>query len=178
MIPCRGKLTNSMKKLIFITTIISFAILSCEKKEKDELGPEITNEDTMFVIPCTPEKNTIYYNLQKITYSSVNTTNDPSSAFGDYAMETYGSNTNFSIQFKSTPVTKVYKTQDLHTIYEEGDCIVNGTFSNYSHVATTGQNVYVTKLGENRYSVSFCDLVFNSGSTTSKFVTDGNLTSK
>ena len=57
----------------------------------------------------------------------------------------------------------------------------NGTFGfslGYHYVAKENDTIYVKDKGNGVYTFDFCNLEFNSGSTTTNFTTNGNLTTQ
>jgi hypothetical protein len=127
--------------------------------------------------PCTPQSNSIWFYSQQITF---NTTAGTSSLFyGQYGLVGKYSNLRLRIEFPSVPDAGKYVTAIGSELIEEGQCVVNGTFgSPYGEYveAIAGDTVYVIKTGEGKYSMTFCNLNFQSASFN--FITDGNLTTE
>jgi len=129
--------------------------------------------------PCTPQSNSIWFNSQQITY--ITTAGSPGLFYGQYGLVGKYSNLRLRIEFPSVPDAGKYVTAigSEQVQIEEGQCVVNGTFgSPYGEYveAIAGDTVYVIKTGEGKYSMSFCNLHFQSVSFD--FVSDGNLTTE
>lgn len=129
--------------------------------------------------PCAPETNSLWFNSQKINY--ITTAGTASLFYGQYGLVGKYSNLRLRIEFPSVPDAGKYVTAigSEQVQIEEGQCVVNGTFgSPYGEhgEAIAGDTVYVIKTGEGKYSMSFCNLHFQSVSFD--FVSDGNLTTE
>lgn len=112
-------------------------------------------------VPCSIQDN----KLDMLTlsndysYSSVIFSED---AFGDFVMTGGGSGSDLRIYFENVaPSTGVYRTASQGSL-TNGECSVAGTFFNMTFRAASGQDVYVEKISDNQYSISFCDLPFGS----------------
>ena len=127
-------------------------------------------------IPCQPTKNTFVFNLSTDKMTDVQVTYW--SSFGDYSI-TGTTNTGYkmAVDFSKAPVSGIYTT----TSNAEGidnKCTVTihiGGTANWLFKADSDDKVYVKKTGENKYSVTFCNLHFKSNTTNIEFDTDGNI---
>lgn len=128
--------------------------------------------------PCTPQKNSFYFNTT-ITYYT--TAGENSLIYGDYGLVGNGMNSDLRIEFSKAPITGRYVTINGSSFIEDGQCVVNGTFGGSfgTHcVAVGGDTVYVIKTGDGLYSMTFCNLNFQSVSSTLTFSSSGNLTTE
>jgi hypothetical protein len=128
--------------------------------------------------PCTPQKNSIYFNTT-ITYYT--TAGENSLIYGDYGLVGNGMNSDLRIEFPEAPITGRYVTINGSSFIEDGQCVVNGTFGGSfgTHcVAVGGDTVYVIKTGDGLYSMTFCNLNFQSVSSSLTFSSSGNLTTE
>jgi hypothetical protein len=136
-----------------------------------------TTGNSIVTSPCTPIKNSIYFNLQYDTYYVTAGTNGL--VYGNYGLVGNGLYSDLRIEFSKEPASGRFVTSGSTTIGAT-ECIVDGTFGGtigYHYVASAHDTVYVTKNGSGIYSMSFCHLHFASGSTSYTFNSDGNLTS-
>lgn len=132
-----------------------------------------------YLAPCSPLKNSIFFNSQAETYSVIAGIYYVS--YGEYSLAGTGNNSDLRIEFSQAPVSGKYITKGATSFIESTGCVVNGVFGgmiSYHYVASAGDTVYVIKNGENKYSMTFCNLHFGSGSTSYTFNSDGNLTSE
>jgi hypothetical protein len=127
--------------------------------------------------PCTPQSNSIWFSSQHQTFST--TAGENGLVNGEYGLVGNGMYSDLRIVFPSAPATGKYVTITGSSFIEEGQCVVSGgfggSFSEY-YEAHPGDTVYVIKNGEGKYSMSFCNLTFQSTSFT--FSSDGNLTTE
>lgn|GEM_PF-6905659 len=132
------------------------------------------DEFTTKVIPqpsCTPDANTFNYNGQPITFTSVK--GSDRATFGNYAIEARGDYGTLTLEFKQEPITAAYSIVDRGSYNNEYDCSVRGQFgsiwSSITYYTNRGNTVHITKNGQDKYTVIFCDLKFvsMSGSFTS-----------
>jgi hypothetical protein len=134
----------------------------------------------MAVAPCTPTKNSINYNLQNLTYSNVSA-GTYGLSYGTYGLVGNGTDSDLYIEFSKIPVTGRYTTADETNGIGATECLVHGTFGapyGEPYFANSGDYVYVTKNGTNLYSITFCNLTFNSCCASYVFSSDGNLTAE
>jgi hypothetical protein len=133
--------------------------------------------NTPAVAPCSPTKNSITYNGQKQSLFGVYF-DSTEVIFGKYEISAASLESSINITFNVRPENGVYLIDgDRDPDYNE--CSVSGVFGgtfSYYYSGNVGDSVYVYKIKENKYMVSFCKVKFTSSSTTFKFTTDGNLT--
>ena len=194
------KRTKQFKVLIMCAILI---VVGCSKEEESAVVPapvvvETCSDGIMHqnetgidcggvctacvvpVAPCSPLKNTVNYNLQQQTFSSVNAGTGGLFS-GNYGLVATGTSSDLQIGFSQAPITGEYTTVGGGTISSSSECDVTGVFGSsitYRYFANAGDKVYVTKNGNGLYSMTFCNLNFTSSSTTFTFSTDGNLTSE
>jgi hypothetical protein len=137
-----------------------------------------TTEKNEVIVPCEPDKNSIRFNFQDISYSSIS--DSPNDLlYGSHGITGFSQNSDLSIEFSVEPETGFYITSAGSSFIDDDKCVVTGVFGGFSssrYVAKAYDTVYVTKLGAGKYSMTFCDLEFNSISTSGTFQSDGNLT--
>ena len=127
--------------------------------------------------PCAPQSNSIWFSSQHQTFST--TAGENGLVYGEYGLVGNGMYSDLRIEFPTAPATGKYVTIAGSSFIEEGQCVVDGTFGGSfgeHYVAHPGDTVYVIKNGEGKYSMSFCNLTFQSTSFT--FSSEGNLTSE
>lgn len=127
--------------------------------------------------PCTPQTNSIWFNSQHHTFNA--TAGENGLIYGDYGLVGNGMYSDLCIEFPTAPATGKYVTIAGSSFIEEGQCVVDGTFGgsfSEHYAAHPGDTVYVIKNGEGKYSMTFCNLTFQSTSFT--FSSDGNLTTE
>jgi hypothetical protein len=128
--------------------------------------------------PCSPPANSAVYNLQVQYYTSY-AGYGGGLVYGNYGLVGYGSSSDIRIEFIEAPISGKYITTGATSFIGTRECVVDGTFGTmlgYHYVAAAGDTVYVIKTGTDKYTMTFCDLHFNSGSTSFDFYSDGNLT--
>jgi len=128
------------------------------------------------VIPCSPTKNSFKFNnsTYTITYPKINDWG----TLGDYAIVgSTNSQPSIRLEFYQAPVSKAYVTNNSYVGLNNCAVFVkSGGFANWLFKADSGDTVYVKKLGDDKYKVTFCNLHFKSIGTTYEFDTDGNIT--
>ncbi len=129
--------------------------------------------------PCNPDVNSIYFNSQKLSFFIVDAGSSETN-FGSYCLMGSELSGTLYIEFSVVPNSGKFITTTVNSTLGAGQCIVDGRFGSlgWLFIAAAGDTVYVTKTGNGKYSMSFCDLEFSSGSTSYTFVSDGNLTSE
>ncbi|WP_242203228.1 hypothetical protein [Aestuariivivens insulae] len=134
--------------------------------------------------PCSPPDNSIIFDsslkaLGGSTYSTIGL------FYGDYGVKSNSLQGDLSIEFSSPPENGVYDISSDPFHMTSSECAVTGVFkifgdfSSHRYTAKSGANavVYVEKIGESQYSMTFCDLNFSSGSISFTFNgSNGNLT--
>lgn len=127
---------------------------------------------------CSPEANTIFFDGDKKTFTSVIQSRGFDNRFSILAS---GNRADLEIEFseEAPPYTGKYVTVGFTGFIGEQNCGVRGTFGGLfgnRYDALRGDTVYFNNLGNGKYTASFCGLDFGSGSTTFTFTSDGNLT--
>ncbi|MFC1730059.1 hypothetical protein ACFL6I_06950 [candidate division KSB1 bacterium] len=141
-------------------------------------GNELTfnANNSAIVAPCNPADNSIVFNFQNLSFYSVNASTNGLS-YGNYGLVGNGSSSDLKIEFIQEPNSGKFTTINGTSFIGLTECVVNGVFGGYHYVAGAHDTVYVIKNGNGKYSMTFCNLHFGSGSTTITFDSDGNLTS-
>lgn len=173
-----------MKKIILTSTIL-LSLLSCKK---DIEKREESNEDTTVFSdpfkyetpPCTPDTNSTYFGGFKMDYTNPSAHNNPYYLSSGWEISGGSSFSTLSFEFRAKPKQQKYVTKYYGDINSDNQVYVSGVFGlglAQFYSVGSGDTVYVKVIDEanNIYSVSFCDLEFDSGSA-SPFRTDGNLT--
>jgi len=144
-------------------------------------GDEITftsADNPPVTAPCSPEANTVFFDGDKKTFTSVIQSRGSADRFSILAS---GNKADMEIEFseEEPPYTGKYLTVGHTGFIGELQCSVRGTFGGVlgnRYDAARGDTVYFNNLGDGKYTASFCGLDFGSGSTTFTFISDGNLT--
>lgn len=156
-----GKDTGMFESVITgLTTNTTYYITSYAKTAN---GIKYGNEVSIstFVIPCSPEKNSINMvdfanpvNYFSLTYASFNTQSN------NYEIQGYTSKATVKISFDKEPTTGKYPTSNDMFDVPVGYCRVETTFSGDYYGTANDKEVYVIKKGKNKYSVNFCGMPF------------------
>jgi hypothetical protein len=85
---------------------------------------------------------------------------------GDHGLLSSGTGSDLRIEFGNVPETGIYKTIGFGNPIRSTECVVNGTFFNQGYRAASGYDVYVEKINDGQYSMTFCDLSFGTGTTS------------
>lgn len=137
--------------------------------------------DTSGKAPCSPQANSVKYNGYTIDYGDAYA-GTAGVSVGNYIIDGQAMYSDLSIEFMEVPKSGKYVTSNEMSFMGKGDCSVSGVFGEgaftFYYAAQAGDTVYVKKLGNDRYSVTFCNLTFSSASAGFSFTTDGNLTTK
>jgi hypothetical protein len=139
-----------------------------------------TLNNTNFTIPCSPKKNSAKFNGVDLNYTSVLASSGSSSS-DPFIVRASGSRTDMKMTFSETPTSGKYVITNKSVVSAKYECSVSGTFGfslGYHYVAKENDTIYVKDKGNGVYTFDFCNLEFNSGSTTTNFTTDGNLTTQ
>ncbi len=128
--------------------------------------------------PCTITQNTYTYNSQ--TQTLTNVTTESFNTGENYRVIGGNGSSTLKMEFYHPPVTGKYVTVvEPADLIGNNECVVYGLlagiFSSYSY-ADEGDTLYVTKNGEDEYSMTYCNFHFTY--TTGSFYSDGNLTSE
>jgi len=129
-----------------------------------------TTEKFELNLPCNPQMNAV--TAFAGTYTDVLTGIGGPLGLGDYRLRASSQVSSISIEFFQAPQSGEYITTNS-TLMQDGLVAISIT-NNFFFRAGSGQTVYVEKLGEDRYSVNFCDMEFGG---YLEFTATGNLTS-
>ena len=144
-------------------------------------GNELSFTTTNMVgtVPCTIADNKLQLvglNNNYIYNSVIFTTSSGSLIVGDVGFTASGSGSDLRIEFDIIPETGIYQTANIDVNIPNGKCIVNGTFFNQGYRAAAGHDVYVEKMSDGVYRMSFCDVPFGTGDPSfPSFNADANL---
>ena len=172
-------LTSLPSFLLFITVVLG--ALGCSDNVVQPF-PEIddTKNTGPVEAPCALDTNKTYgINGETLSYYYTSAGEDQA-FYGNYGVQANGTGVDLRFDFKKAPETGKYVTTNdpTHFNWSDNQCGINGTFGSpfsYHYVAARGDTVYVNKLGENQYHISFCKATL-SGSSQITFTTKGNIT--
>ena len=148
-------------------------------------GNELTFKTKMNIdAPCTPQTNSIIFDSSTRNFSGSFYTSK-GLFYGDYGLMSSGIEGDLSIEFSSPPEEGVYTISSDPFFMNSSECAVTGVFKifgdflshRYTAQSETEAVVYVEKTETDKYSISFCNLSFASGSISFTFSgSNGNLT--
>ena len=155
----------------------------------NETGTGYGNEQTFTTkedvdAPCSPQNNSVVFdssvrNLGSSTYISKGL------FYGEYGLKSNSTEGDLNIEFSTPPKTGIYSISSDPFFMSSKECIVTGVFKifgdplSHRYTANAGANafVYVKKTETGKYSMTFCNLSFASGSISFTFGgSNGNLT--
>ncbi|MCK7591997.1 hypothetical protein M0G43_15520 [Subsaxibacter sp. CAU 1640] len=128
---------------------------------------------------CNPTPNSIIFEGAEQNFTTVAGSTDI--LYGEYSIIGTNTESTLRIEFKESPMTGVYTSVEVGSLIFNGNCVILGTFGDaggQDYVSFANETVYVTKNGENQYSVTFCDVVLHSQDSDLTFSSDANLTSQ
>jgi len=123
-------------------------------------------------IPCNVVNNTLSFN--SIVLTNVRAGWDMP-LYGDYGLRGNSLNIDFTIGFEKPPRSGVYQNVGFNTPNDFlwiKECTMSATNIGIG----PGGLVYVNRISEDNYSITFCDIVFSAG--VSNFPVSGNLTTE
>lgn len=174
-----GSFTSYLTSLTSNTTY--FVRAYCINSLGNTYGNQIVfkTDEAPPVSPCSPKKNTLLYNSQTHYYSRA-FAGTSGLTYGNYGVSAGGAESDIEIEFSEEPKSGKYIiARDIDIA--KGECIVHGVFGglfSYHYFGKSGATVYVTKNAPGKYSITFCNLLFSSASTSFVFYSDCNLTSE
>lgn len=134
--------------------------------------------------PCSPEDNTLNHDGMKITYTRIGA-GENYSFFGEYGVMGSGMYGDLRVDFNHVPKSGVYKiVTDFSLNRTLNESIISavvdqGVMNSWcTSRPSPGAEIYVTKLAENSYKITFCAIEFSCllGYNDYRFTSDGNLT--
>lgn len=145
-------------------------------------GPEVTFEttDIIFAIPCSPDVNT-YVNANG-TVTKFDIVTQGLGNGREYCLEADGFFREMTVTFPEAPNSGIYYIKGGYRVPISGrECSIwadfGGGWSN-RYYGVRGDSLFVDKLGEDHYSVTFCDIQFEGANTSNQTRVSGNITYK
>lgn len=147
-------------------------------------GNQIEFTTLEVMAPCSPEDNTLNHDGMKITYTSINA-GENYSFFGEYGVMGSGMFGDLRVDFNHVPKSGVYKiVTDFSLNRTLNESIISavvdqGVMNSWcTSRPSAGAEIYVTKLSEDSYKITFCAIEFSCllGYNDYRFTSDGNLT--
>jgi hypothetical protein len=134
--------------------------------------------------PCSPELNTITHQGMTVDFSNNFSSGENYATFGNYGVYAVGIQGDLRIDFSHEPETGIYTlvndfslNQTLNEAYISA--VLDQGFLNAfcTSAPSSGDLIYVDKLNEGNYSITFCDIEFSClvGNNSYNFTTDGNI---
>lgn len=142
-------------------------------------GEEIKFKTPKFIleVPCNVDNNSSTVFGQG-PYGGVETGANASLWVGDYGMSAHSNSSTLYFGFDEVPITGEYVTwDDFDSPPFTPTCVLHLSWSSLFR-AETGQKFYVEKLGEDNYSMTFCDMNFLTSASNDPLVISGNLTTE
>lgn len=137
-----------------------------------QYGEEISFTTEDISVPCSPTQNSISMDNMEIIHGAQ--IDEHGWSNGDFVIKGSSLVSDFNIEFNQAPNTGVYKTSGADWTFSDDQCHVIFVRS-IIFFGKANEDVYAKKYDDGSYSVSFCDLEFNSAQNVS-FTSDGNLT--
>ncbi len=134
--------------------------------------------------PCLPTANTMNYNGRKLYFGS-SFAGEKHATFGNYGVIAGGVDGDLDFDFSHAPESGVFtivSSFSLNTTLNECKISViidEGVLnSRCTSGPSVGDSIYVTKLGKDSYSITFCNIEFSclNGNFYYNFTTSGNIT--
>lgn len=122
---------------------------------------EFTTYDQVVPPPCSPDSNHVEYDVigvSDIDFYGISA--GTSNYIASYEIAGVGIGGDFDIYFQQAPESGLYKTHSSNNYFEDDECVVIANIGNSLKTALSGDYIYVEKLGEDSYNVTFCNLRF------------------
>lgn len=145
---------------------------------------EFMTEELQLNAPCSPEANTMDHQGMAMTFRSPLAGEDHAH-FGDYGVIANGSRGDLRVDFSHVPESGIYTIVSEFSLNKTlNECIISavvdmGALNSWcTSSPSVGDSVYVVRLGEGSYSITFCDVEFYCmvGYTDYHFTTDAYIT--
>lgn len=145
---------------------------------------EFTTETLDVTAPCNPEDNSLDHQGMAVTFYGVSA-GENHSFFGNYGVIANGMQGDLRVDFNHVPETGIYTLVDdfsLNRTLKESmisATLDQGILNSWCTSApAAGTEIYVTKLAEDSYKITFCAVEFIClvGYSQYYFTSDGNIT--
>ena len=145
---------------------------------------EFVTEELQINAPCSPEANTMDHQGMLMTFGKP-LAGEQHGHFGDYGVIANGSRGDLRVDFSHVPMSGIYTiVSDFSLNKTLNECMISavvdmGTLNSWcTSGPSAGDSVYVVRLGEGSYSITFCDVEFSClvGYTDYHFTTDAHIT--
>ena len=134
---------------------------------------------TLYTPNCAPPKNSMVIQGFSMSFGSA-VANSYGLSYGNYQIYASDLYMDLHIEFKRAPSTGIYTTAVANGNFDEDECVVHGVFGfgmSYNYIANKNAVLHVTKTGDEKYEVVFCDLRFSTSSPSGQdFDSEGNVT--
>lgn len=151
--------TSQLTGLLPNTEYFVRAFIGTEQEVAYGQELSFTTTNVAPTVPCNIQDNKldILTVNNNFSYTSVLFIED---AFGDFVLMGSGSGSDLRIYFENVaPSTGIYTTASQGFL-ANNECSVAGTFFNRTFRADLDHDIYVEKISDDQYNISFCDLSF------------------